>query len=417
MVVTCFIEFDNNPFGTYFAGQMLSGKVTLNANKPKKVKAVALKITGFAHTSWSESSTTSTTDSNGSSSTKTDTTYYSGHEDYIASTTYVVGSEMGLAELTIEPGTQVYNFACQIPPNCPTSYESLHGYIRYTVKVVLIRPWKFDQTFTKGFTVLAIRDLNYEPMALPPVHAIASKTFCCWPCKSSPLQLDIDLPQTGFVPGQNIPVSILVTNDSHIPVEEMKISLAMLVIFYSQCPRSSKTEKTTVAKMKGEGVQRNCKKLFNYQLPVPATPPSNIVSCSILHIMYEVFVEAKIKGFHANQVICAPIIIGNVPLQTVVQQQPTTSFAAQHQMPTAPTDAKMLEAVENNEIAVVSTPIPWEGNGDMQPPTYEEATHMRPGKINADEKHDYGESAFLPRYPVFSIPNPSAPLVKGVPEV
>lgn len=38
MVVTCVIEFDNNPFGTYYGGQVIMGKVTLQADKPKQVK-------------------------------------------------------------------------------------------------------------------------------------------------------------------------------------------------------------------------------------------------------------------------------------------------------------------------------------------------------------------------------------------
>lgn len=38
MVVTCVIEFDSNPFGTYFAGQIMTGKITLQADMPKQVK-------------------------------------------------------------------------------------------------------------------------------------------------------------------------------------------------------------------------------------------------------------------------------------------------------------------------------------------------------------------------------------------
>ena len=62
----------------------------------------------------------------------------------------------------IEPGIHTYTFACQLPPTCPSSFEGHYGYIRYLVKVELVRPWKFNQHFTRGFTVLKVMDLNYD---------------------------------------------------------------------------------------------------------------------------------------------------------------------------------------------------------------------------------------------------------------
>lgn len=40
MVVTCLIEFEKNPEGTYFAGDVVHGKITLTADKVKKVKGI-----------------------------------------------------------------------------------------------------------------------------------------------------------------------------------------------------------------------------------------------------------------------------------------------------------------------------------------------------------------------------------------
>ena len=75
---------------------------------------------------------------------------------------YFYVSFKGLSKLTIAAGVHNFTFACQLPPDCPSSYEGQHGHIRYTVKVALVRPWKFDISFKRGFTVLRMTDLNFE---------------------------------------------------------------------------------------------------------------------------------------------------------------------------------------------------------------------------------------------------------------
>ncbi|XP_054741378.1 arrestin domain-containing protein 17-like [Anastrepha obliqua] len=445
MVVTCIIEFDNNPFGTYYAGQVITGRVTLNADKPKQVKGIALKIRGFADTRWEESTSRRTTDSKGRSSTKRDTIHYRGHEEYIKSKTFLLGSDENQSSL-IEPGIHTYTFACHLPNTCPSSFEGIYGHIRYLVKVELIRPWKYNQTFTKGFTVLKVMDLNYDsPLLRVPSQSEAQKVFCCGPCKTQPLDIHVSLPQGGYVPGQTIPVGVLISNETNIRIEEAKVELVMLICYYSQTPRTAtKNERIVVAKIKGEGVPVHCKKQFDYALIVPATPPTCFNLCRLLQIAYQVQVEIKVKGWHANQVICVPVTVGNVPLMSVIQKQPTAtdSFATGsagymqralmnggtadegeevavasaddvEEKTVAATGLKTneLEAVvqtssgvtTNSSIMPLTPPSPWMTDDSIPPPSYEMAAHMKSAKINADEAHDYGEAEFAPRYPVFKL--------------
>lgn len=69
---------------------------------------------------------------------------------------------MSTAEVCVEPGVHVYNFACHIPATCPSSVEGHYGRVRYMIKVAIVRPWKFDQSYTRCFTVLKLMDLNYD---------------------------------------------------------------------------------------------------------------------------------------------------------------------------------------------------------------------------------------------------------------
>lgn len=112
----------------------------------------------------------------------------------------------------------------------------------------------------------------------------------------------------------------------------------MLITFFSQHPRSNaKTDKVTVTKLKGESVLRQCTKSFTYDLLIPATPPTSLNHCRLVQISYQLEVEAKVKGTHANEVVCIPLTIGNLPLMNVIQQQPTNSAMMQRGLPDAAT--------------------------------------------------------------------------------
>lgn len=123
---------------------------------------------GFAHTYWTESGT------NNKSRT------YSSNENYLTSKTELMSQENGENEkiiimilrlkknlnlfkgmVEIAAGIHTFTFSSQLPLTCPSSFEGRrYGYIRYLIKVSLVRPWKFNQTYTKGFTVIKYMDVN-----------------------------------------------------------------------------------------------------------------------------------------------------------------------------------------------------------------------------------------------------------------
>ncbi|KAH8304949.1 hypothetical protein KR018_011665, partial [Drosophila ironensis] len=433
IMIGCEIDFDNNPHGTYFGGQVMTGKVTLKFPKTKLVKAIALHVSGYAETRWCERVTTNRR--------RRRRTFY-GREDYLSSKTFLVGSNLS-SQVQIEAGIHVYNFSCQIPVECPSSFEGLHGRVRYMANLTLLRPWKFDQNYTRCFTVLKVMDLNFDsPLLRVPAHSETSKTYCCWPCRSDPLSMQLTVSQTGFVPGQSVPLSVLVTNESHIPVEQLLVSLVMLVTYHSRPPSmpNSTSERLVVNTMRpGDSVLRNCKKLFNYELKVPATPPTCFNLCRIIQIAYQVEVEAVVKGCHQNEVVSVPVTVGTVPL---VQQHvpihprgPGVGLGlGQEQgqgLVNQPLNVHGLNAGIEATAPPIDSSTPWAVDATIPPPNYQEAVHMRStaaavaaaaaaaaeneGDSDAEPEPippntlSLDGSGYKPLYPVFDIPSPSAP--------
>ncbi|KAH8311729.1 hypothetical protein KR044_007714 [Drosophila immigrans] len=415
MVVSCEIEFRNNTLGTYYAGQVISGTVILNVEETMMVQAVILKIRGYASTYWTNSKT--------DVENKTTTESYSGHEDYIRSKVELLKAER--VEVALDPGSHVYNFACQIPAVCPSSFEGTYGRVRYMVTVKLIRPWKFDQIFSRPFSVLKVMDLNREGLFLrTPAHSEDQKTYNCWPCRSQPLRLHLSLPQRGYVPGQTMPVTLLVTNDSHVRLEEIKASLVMMVLYYSQCSVETISERFVVSNKQGEGVTKNSKKKFTFDLHVPATPPTCFDLCRIIQIAYQVEVETKAKGWHINERVHMPVTIGNVPLTRQLQQQPRP-IPVEVEVVSQQLNEKALVLLEDPDSQPpLATPNPWAVDDTIPPPSYAEAMHIiRPVSIRpprSTSSHNSGnrkvvnpscteneeECDFTPLYAVFDITTP-----------
>ncbi|VDK36948.1 unnamed protein product [Anisakis simplex] len=54
-------------------------------------------------------------------------------------------------------------FSYTLAKTLPSSFEGEYGYIRYTCKATCERPWDFDISSKKAFTVVGIEDLNEDP--------------------------------------------------------------------------------------------------------------------------------------------------------------------------------------------------------------------------------------------------------------
>ena len=85
-------------------------------------------------------------------------------EDYFSFRQFIYGD--GSETFYLNPGVHQFPFQFTLPPNIPTSYEGQFGSIRYTIRAVISRPWRFNHEKVRIFTVNNPLDLNTEPNSL-----------------------------------------------------------------------------------------------------------------------------------------------------------------------------------------------------------------------------------------------------------
>nr|CAD7405650.1 unnamed protein product [Timema cristinae] len=128
-------------------------------------------------------------------------------------------------ETVLPAGDHSFLFTFSIPSNLPSSFEGAFGYIRYSIKAILDRPWKFNQDTKVALTVLAYRDLNMYPQLRTPLILGNTKTICCWCCQSAPMAITARVPFTGFVPGQDVPLIVELDNPTSVDITSVQCYL------------------------------------------------------------------------------------------------------------------------------------------------------------------------------------------------
>ncbi|XP_060804666.1 arrestin domain-containing protein 17 [Amyelois transitella] len=298
----------DNQLNTFYAGQTINGRIEYVFDSPKKVRGIQVQFKGEAHTEWYESKQ----QENEQGKTESNDTTHTGNEEYFQVSYYVLGSSNG-NEIEIPAGKQVYNFTCTLPPVLPSSFEGEYGYVRYTVKVTLDRPWKFNQDTKMAFTVINALDLNLNPSYREPIHIQMEKTFCCFCCASPPLSVDVLAPVSGYCPGQVIPITVNIENKSNVQVHLVKIFLRKVVTYRASSGASKKTKDIILTVQEGPAPAGSTKH-WNLNMEIPPIPPSNLVNCNIIDLDYDFKVECVVSGMHINLKDKKYITIGTVPL-------------------------------------------------------------------------------------------------------
>lgn len=207
-----------------------------------------------------------------------------------------------------------------------------------------------------------------------------TKSFWCGPCSSGPFSIVASIPQSGYVPGQKIIVNTEITNMSNIPVDRMNFMIRKIIAYHSQTPSTkTKEEIVVIQERRAGGVPKKDHGRFQICLPIPPEPPTNTNLCKVIHITYEVKVEAKISGPHQSPYVRIPITVGTIPLNRNTPDPKTpviqTSIAFAVPIINQPTFANDANAIMPSAPAISSPII---SSSEYRPPEYQGPSTSQP---------------------------------------
>ncbi|CAG5121161.1 unnamed protein product, partial [Candidula unifasciata] len=277
----------SNISGFYHVDSILQGQVTVELNEPMKLRGITLHFEGKAYVQWTE------TDSTGAGNRRGETDPYSSSEVYLNQDSLLLGvfPNQGTSTVELAQGRHVFPFQFQIPQGLPSSFEDLHGHVRYTVQCTIDKPWKIDHTTKRPFTILSMLDLNQMPDCLQRIEGTNQRTQCCCCCcccccgKSGPIQATFYVDRAGYVPGEAIRLFAEINNNSNQRIDKSYVDLKMMITYHSTT--KSKMQFKEVARVTRPGIGAFGRDQWSGEvLVIPALPPSYLAGCRIIDIRY-----------------------------------------------------------------------------------------------------------------------------------
>ncbi|KAM3960390.1 uncharacterized protein ACR2FA_005485 [Aphomia sociella] len=137
---------------------------------------------------------------------------------------------------------------------------------------------------------------------------------CCL-CSPSPLNISIELPASGFCPGDVVPVSIKAVNDSGVKVLAILLQIVMVTRFRSQRPRAElSTPERVVAEGRTAAVGAHSSRSFTCDLNIPHMLVYDLRNCSIIDVTYYFKATLKLSNCNSDCVQLSEIYLGMIPL-------------------------------------------------------------------------------------------------------
>ncbi|XP_046476442.1 arrestin domain-containing protein 17 [Neodiprion pinetum] len=351
----------DHPQGVFYPGNQVAGKVLVSWNEPKIFLGLRVKCEGTGLVFF--------TDRSAGFRRK-----FSNDESYLAREVYLIGD--GESPVSTEGGQNEFPFSIDLPEEIPGSFEGRYGRVRYSVSAFLDLTNVVRITSSLPFTVVPVLDLNQDSLATLPISEDNSKVVVG---QTEPLNMLVTLPVRGFVPGQTIPVKIVLNNVSNVEIRKLRVVFKKVITYHTH--RKSRRHKEIIVEIELP-VTKSCQ-VYETGVDVPAVPPTGLKFCSIIDVWYTLKVEACVevnewylRMLQKNLKTRMRIVVGTIPLrhyETPEEELPGEGTGRQTEVGNIGEKPKTDDFAENPSLYEQSKIYPSSKPNRDDPPGDEEA--------------------------------------------
>lgn len=195
--------------------------------------------------------------------------------------------------MILSPGVHTFPFKLGLPPNLPSTFLGIHGWVQYFCRAVLKEPSGLIHKNQQVFIIINPIDLNSEPVNLQqPFYCEAEERISPGKCASSgSITCKVRLDRGGFVPGENILISAHIENSSKVIINKTRAVLTETVEYRAKNKIIQAETRELASVERGKINQKSSDVWKKEMLHIPALPPTNLRGCNLIKIHYDVYVS------------------------------------------------------------------------------------------------------------------------------
>ena len=342
----------------HFPGSIVQGKVIVSVEEPKPYNRIVVSLWGGAKVHWAESSH----DGN-----RERTTHHYNSETFIhLQATVWKAEDSPTGNFPI--GEHYFPFSFRLPQNdVLSSFEGTYGQIKYEVEAKIVQHglFKFNRSVTAAFKVTGAPSGIDIQLCSKPIIMRKAKNVSCLCFISGFVSAKLNMPYRRFSPGETLPISVTVSNESSKPIRIRSILQRKETVTSSSGKRNILFRKVGSTSSSAPIEPGLITTFTEENLQIPAEAPWTLKNCSCISVDYILEVIVRIP-WNCNISFKVPIIIAE-PRESQPHHTPPAPLGSTSQSPFG------LPAPQEAQSDLFGPQHPQTSLTTQDPPSYHQA--------------------------------------------